>query len=124
MPSVGGSGGGLVMDNRIFEKAAEAATSSIFSLAELDNRPVPMSQAAPRHPRDLLKAKTEGLVVLLFVVNESGRIEDPRVETSSHPDFEKPALDAVKRWKFKPGQKDGKPVSTYVRQPIRFTISS
>ena len=124
MPGVGGSGGTLVMDNNIFEKAADAATAAPMSMAELDNRPVPMSQTAPRHPRDLLKAKVEGLVVLLFVVNEQGRIIDPRVESSSHPDFEKPALDAVKRWKFKPGQKDGKPVSTFVRQPIKFAISS
>lgn len=113
-----------MLDNRVFEKAAESATSTIFSLAELDNRPVPTSQVAPAHPRALLKAKVDGLVVLLFVVREDGRIDEPRVESSSHPDFEKPALDAVKKWKFKPGQKDGKPVATYIRQPIRFTISS
>jgi protein TonB len=112
------------LSDSIFDQAAEAATSAIFSLAELDNRPVPTSQSAPVHPRSMLKAKVEGMVVLLFVVNESGRIEDPRIETSSHPDFEKPALDAIKRWKFKPGQKDGKPVATYIRQPIRFSISS
>ncbi len=112
------------MDNSIFEKAAEAATSSIFSLAELDNKPVPMSQIAPKHPRSLLKAKVEGQVVLLFVVNEDGRVEDPRVESSTRPEFEKPALDAVKKWKFKPGQKDGKSVQTYVRQALRFGLSS
>jgi protein TonB len=124
MSFVGGGGGGMMLDNRVFEKAAESATSTIFSLAELDNRPVPTSQVAPAHPRALLKAKVDGLVVLLFVVREDGRIDEPRVESSSHPDFEKPALDAVKKWKFKPGQKDGKPVATYIRQPIRFTISS
>ena len=54
------------------------------------------------------------------IISEKGRVEDPRVESSTRVEFEKPALDALKRWRFKPGEKDGQPVRTYLRQPIRF----
>ena len=96
---------------------------AIFNLADLDQRPQPIAQIAPRHPPALLKAKIEGNVVLLFVLDENGRVSDPRVESSSRPEFEAPALKALSRWRFKPGTRDGKPVKTYVRQQIVFRIN-
>lgn len=122
--AVGEGGAFLSGLDSVMQQAAETTQDTIFGLADLDNRPQPMVQVAPVHPRDLLKARVEGQVVLLFVVGEDGRVEEPRVETSSRPEFEKPALEAVRKWKFKPGNKDGKAVKTYLRQPIRFAISS
>jgi len=122
--AVGGGGflAGMLMSNT--ENPQEAMKEMIFSMEDLDQKPVAIAQIAPMHPRDLLKAKVEGQVVLLFVVDEQGRVEDPRVENSSRPEFEKPALDAVRKWKFKPGTKEGAPVKTYIRQPIRFSIAT
>lgn len=114
-------GGGLVAMQAATESMKDVA---VFDVSELDSKPVPLSQVAPVHPRDLLKARVEGKVVLLFLVDEQGRVEDPRVETASRPEFEKPALEAVRKWRFRPGTKEGNPVRTYIRQPIRFGISS
>ncbi len=96
---------------------------AIFDIADLDQRPQAVAQVAPRHPPELLKAKIEGSVVLLFVLDENGRVQDPRVESSSRPEFEKPALAAVKRWRFKPGTRDGNPVRSYIRQQIAFRLT-
>ena len=106
------------------DKAADPVKEMVFSMEDLDQKPVAIAQINPQHPKDLLKAKVEGQVVLLFIVDEQGRVEDPRVENSSRPEFEKPALDAVRKWKFKPGTKEGEPVKTYIRQPIRFSIAT
>jgi protein TonB len=51
-------------------------------------------------------------------------VEDPRVEQSTRQEFEKPALEAVKKWKFKPGMKEGKAVRTFMRLPLQFKIST
>jgi periplasmic protein TonB len=122
--AVGGGGflAGMIMSAA--DNPQEAMKEMIFSMEDLDQKPVPVAQITPQHPRDLLKAKVEGQVVLLFVVDEQGRVEDPRVENSSRAEFEKPALDAVRKWKFKPGTKEGAPVKTYIRQPIRFSIAT
>jgi periplasmic protein TonB len=96
---------------------------AIFDIADLDQRPQPIAQVAPRHPPELLKAKIEGSVVLLFVLDENGRVQDPRIESSSRPEFEKPALAAVKRWRFKPGTRDGQAVRSYIRQQIAFRLT-
>jgi protein TonB len=42
------------------------------------------------------------------------------VVDSSHSDFEIPAVDALKKWKFKPAKRNGVPVALKVRQKIEF----
>lgn len=120
-----GTGGGLAGFGEIQKSGiAEATKDEAVDVQELEKRPEPISQAAPAYPTELRKAKVEGLVTLVFVLNEEGRVEDPRIENSSRPEFEKPALEAVRKWRFRPGVKDGQPVKTYLRYPIRFRVTS
>lgn len=95
-----------------------------FDVAELEKRPEAVSQVAPVYPPELRKAKIEGRVTLVFVLDDTGRVEDPRVENSSRPEFEKPALDAIRKWRFRPGMKDGQPVRTYIRLPMSFHVTT
>jgi protein TonB len=67
--------------------------------------------------------KVEGVVSILFVVDSSGRVSGPRVEKSTHAAFEKPALDAVRQWRFEPAVKGGQRVACKMRVPIRFQPS-
>jgi protein TonB len=62
----------------------------------------------------------EGAVTIIFVLDASGKVTNPRVEKSTHRAFEKPALDAVKQWKFEPGIQGGRRVPCNMRVPIRF----
>lgn len=120
-----GTGGALGPMFNALDAAREALGGiSIFDVADLDKPPQPLAQITPVYPPDLRKKRVEGAVTLVFVVDETGRVEDPRVENSSHPEFEKPALDALRRWKFKPGLKEGNPVKTHMRLPMRFSIRS
>lgn len=103
--------------------AAQAAESDTFQVTDLEKRPEVVAQVPPAYPSDLRKAKIEGSVTIVFLLDEQGRVEDPRVDQSSRPEFERPALEAVRKWRFKPGELDGKPVKTYMRLPMRFRIS-
>lgn len=116
-----GSGGGLEGFGEVRKlTATESVQEEAFDVSDLDRRAEPVSQVSPVYPPELRKAKIEGRVTLAFVVTEDGRVEDPRVENSSRPEFEKPALDAVRRWRFRPGEKDGKPVRAFCSLPMRF----
>jgi protein TonB len=120
-----GSGGGLAGFGDLRSlTAAEAMKEEAFDVSDLEKRPEAVSQVAPSYPAELRKAKVEGSVKLIFVLTEDGRVEDPRVENSSRPEFEKPALEAIRKWRFSPGMKDGKAVRTYIRVPMRFRVSS
>ncbi len=93
---------------------------SAFSLAEIDQKPRPVFQSAPAFPAEMRGKKLEGIVSILFVVDPDGKVTNPRVEKSTHPAFEKPALDAIKQWKFEPAIKAGRRVPCKMRAPIRF----
>lgn len=120
-----GTGAGILNVNEIRSlTAATAIKDEAFDVADLEKRPQPVSQTAPAYPAELRKAKVEGVVTLVFVLDETGRVEEPRVENSSRPEFEKPALDAIRKWRFSPGMKDGQPVRTYIRVPMRFRVTT
>jgi TonB family protein len=100
--------------------AVEQVMDRAFSLAEIDQKPRAVLQTAPLYPSQMRGKKVEGLVTLIFVVDASGKVINPRVEESSHPAFAQPALDAVEQWRFEPAVRGGERVSCRMRVPIRF----
>jgi protein TonB len=101
---------------------AAAEAESIFSVADLDQTPRPIYQAPPTYPLELRRRKIEGSVYVLFVVDETGRVVNPRVERSTSPEFDAPALEAVRQWKFEPGSRNGQKVRFRMRVPLRFAV--
>lgn len=65
----------------------------------------------------------EGTVTIGFVVDATGAVRDPQVVRSNNPWFERPAIDAILKWKFQPGVKGGKPVNSRVMQPVDFSLN-
>lgn len=100
--------------------AAEAAADQIFALADLDQAPRAVFQPAPEYPAALRKEKLDGTVYVLFMVDRTGRVESPIVQKSTNPGFEPAALQAVKRWRFEPGKRNGEAVVFRMRVPITF----
>lgn len=91
-----------------------------FSMAEIDQKPRATVQTSPIYPPEMRHRKVEGVVTILFVCDANGKVVNPIVEKSSHPAFEKPAIDAVKQWRFEPAIRAGKRVACKMRIPIRF----
>jgi protein TonB len=99
--------------------SGESGVDALFSVADLDQTPRVIYQPGPMLTRELRK-KAPGTVYIIFVVDQEGRVENPMVQKSSDPIFEKPALNAVKQWKFEPGKRNGKPVRFRMRVPFTF----
>jgi periplasmic protein TonB len=86
--------------------------------------PVPVRMVPPQYPYELKRDGVTGVVTLTFEVDEQGNVVDPKVQKSSNPGFERPALDAIAKWKFKPGKKDGVPVKMKIGVPLQFNSDS
>jgi protein TonB len=86
--------------------------------------PVPVRTVAPNYPDALKRSGVSGIVMVNCLIDEKGDVVDPTVEKASETDFVQPALDAIKKWKFKPAKKNGAAVSLRVSIPIRFSISN
>jgi len=120
-------GGGLSSGGRIGGTGTGAGLSDelgeIASLADLDQRPRPIFQAAPNYPAELRKRNLEGSVQVVFLVDREGKVVGPKVEKSTNPSFDRPALEAVRQWKFEAGTRNGEKVAFKMRVPITFSAS-
>jgi protein TonB len=108
---IGGTGKAGALDDKM---------ESAFSLDEIDQKPRPIFQAAPNYPAEMRGKKIEGVVTLIFMVDPAGKVTSPKVEKSNGSAFDKPALDAIRRWKFEAAVKGGQRVSCRMRETIRF----
>jgi periplasmic protein TonB len=86
--------------------------------------PVPVRTVAPDYPDELRREGVSGLVMVKCSIDETGNVTETLVEKSSNAAFEKPAIAAVKKWKFKPAKQDGTPVPIKVSIPIKFVFES
>lgn len=57
-----------------------------------------------------------------FVVDATGAVRDPVVLKSTDSFYNTLALDAIRRWRFEPGMKDGKPVAARMTAPFQFKL--
>ena len=86
--------------------------------------PVPVRTVAPEYPNELRRDGVSGLVMVKCSIDEQGNVTGTEVEKSSNAAFEKPAVEAVKKWKFKPAKQDGAPVTIKVSIPIKFVFET
>jgi periplasmic protein TonB len=117
-----GDGAGLVGDfvNKLNPLTSSSeAVDALFSMADLDQKPRVLYQPGPVLNRQI-RQQAPGTVYIIFIVDQRGRVENPIVQKSSDPVFERSALAAIKQWKFEPGKRNGQPVRFRMRVPITF----
>ena len=95
----------------------------VFDISMLDQTPVPRLQGRPQYPFEMRRAGIAGEVVVDFIVDTAGDVQNAYAIRSSQREFESAAVTAVGKWKFKPGRKGGKDVPTHMQVPIVFTLN-
>ncbi len=91
--------------------------------SQIETDVVPTYKSKPKYPSRALRAKINGAVTLEFIITEKGTVKDPIIIKSDPPKiFDKSALKAIKKWKFKPKVVNGKPVSRRAQLNINFNI--
>jgi len=76
----------------------------------------------PTYPEKERRARHQGAVVLTLVVGPDGLPRDIRVSRTLSPEFDKAAIDAVKKWKFTPATRDSKPVAVEIDVQVAFRL--
>lgn len=85
--------------------------------------PVPVQMPAPRYPAQAARRGVEGVVRVRVEVGADGVPTDVAVvEGSGTRELDRAALEAVRRWRFRPGVADGRPVPGSVVVPIEFSM--
>jgi len=84
--------------------------------------PALMFKVEPEYSEEARKAKYQGTVLLYIEVDPSGKATNIKVQRSLGLGLDEKAIEAVKKWKFKPGYKDGKPVTVAASIEVNFRL--
>ncbi len=84
-----------------------------LDLGMSDGERLPLVRVQPIYPRRALEQGVEGWVILEFTVSEMGTVENPGVIDAEPKNvFDRSALNAIKKYKYKPTVVDGKARAT------------
>jgi protein TonB len=109
LPMVGGSG--MFIGN--FQQVDRGAEGDI----------IPVVVIRPMYPREAAITGTQGWVKVEFTITDAGTVKDPRVIDAKPPRiFNREAIRAILKWKFKPRVVDGIAVERRATQVIDFTL--
>ena len=111
------------------------AGSWIFNCAELTapegpafqnkgelSGPVPLDKVDPKYPQSMIDQHIDGEVVLYAIIRKDGSIGNIQIVRKLDPQLDKYSMDALARWKFRPGTRAGVPIDieAVVHIPFRF----
>ena len=115
------------MNPTTFLRAASACVALLIAgvssgqESKYDEPPMPSKTFPAAYPSSLRSEGINGMVTISILVDEKGNVQEAVVKKSTRPEFEQPAIEAIKKWKFEPAKKDGKPIAMSVLIPLKFT---
>lgn len=110
---------------RVPVQTSLALDASGFNLTPSDGEYLPIVKVQPVYPRRALSRGVEGYVIVEFTVTRAGTTRDLRVvESQPKGVFDKAALKAAEKFKYKPRVLDGEPIEVPgVQNKITFKIA-
>jgi TonB family protein len=86
--------------------------------------PEVLHEEKPQYTSGAMRAKVQGIVEVEAVVMTDGTVGQVQIVRSLDDRFglDEKAIEAVKRWRFRPGTRQGKPVAVLVNIELTFTL--
>jgi protein TonB len=84
--------------------------------------PVPLEKVDPKYPQSIIEQHVDGEVVLYAIVRKDGLVDSIQIVRKLDPQLDKYSMEALSRWKFRPGTRAGVPIDVemVVHIPFRF----
>jgi protein TonB len=96
--------------------------SGVFRVGGGVTAPTLLQKVEPEYSEEARKAKYQGTVLLYIEVDPTGKATAIRVQRSLGLGLDEKAIEAVKKWRFRPGTKDGKPVTVAATIEVNFRL--
>jgi protein TonB len=92
--------------------------------APSDTDVIPLVRVNPQYPRQAAQQKVEGWVQVGFTISVTGSVKNAKVIKAQPAGiFERAAIRAIRKWKYKPKIEEGKPVERFnVRVQLTFEL--
>jgi TonB family protein len=109
------AGSDVVLDDD-FAKGAYATDTPGLTAPKL------VRHVVPKYTSTALRAKVQGQVITLIIVDVDGTVSKARVIQSLDPDLDEQALLAVRQWLFHAGELDGRAVPVVATATLEFRV--
>jgi TonB family protein len=120
-PGMGnGSGGGIGNGTR--GSYGNGDDVGVYRAGGSVSAPAVLFQVEPEYSEEARKAKWSGMVILSVIVDPLGYPGDIHVVKSLGMGLDEKAEEAVRKWKFRAGRKDGKPVPVRAQIQVDFRL--
>ena len=86
------------------------------------SQPTVLLKVDPEYSEEARKAKFSGTVLLQLIVGVDGKAHDIKVTRGVGMGLDEKAVEAVAKWKFGPGKKNGQPVPVYATVEVNFRL--
>lgn len=104
--------------------AAVAAPAAPAAITPPDASAANLGNVGPRYPTESRRRHEEGVVRLRVLISPAGTVEEIAVaRTSGFDRLDQAALDAVRKWRFRPGMQAGQPVEAVGYLSIPFVLT-
>jgi periplasmic protein TonB len=113
---IGGVVGGVITDTTPKDDAPLRVGGDV-------KPPVIVTRVDPSYPEVARKARVQGIVIVEAVIDRNGAVRDVKVLKGLPFGLSESASDAVRRWRFKPGTLNGKPVDVIFNLTVIFKLN-
>jgi periplasmic protein TonB len=119
-----GSGGGLGPGNGggYGPGSGGGIGGGVFRVGGGVSAPAVIFKVDPEYSEEARKAKYSGTVLLSVIVDTEGHAKDVHVLKSLGMGLDEKAMEAVMKWKFKPGMKGGQAVNVRAQIEVNFRL--
>lgn len=94
----------------------------VFKIGGGVSAPTLLYKVEPEYSEEARKAKFQGTVVLYVVVDDKGNPQNLKVVRALGLGLDEKAIEAVQKWRFKPGLKDGRAVAVAATIEVNFRL--
>jgi protein TonB len=84
--------------------------------------PTVIHSVPPEYTPEARKAKVEGIVAVMLIVDEHGLPQDVQVVRGTGTGLDMKAVEAIRQYRFKPALEDGRPVRVRLNIEVNFKI--
>ena len=110
----------------VVAEAAPAPTvreGDLVDYDKVDVRPQPINKPVLRYPPMAMRTRAQASLILTVLVSETGEVLDVKIlRGDPRFGFNDEAVRMLRGTRFRPAMKEGKPVKTWIPQPIDFKI--
>jgi TonB family protein len=119
-----GSGGGLGSGNGngYGPGSGGGAGGGVYRVGGGVSAPVPLNSVEAEFSDEARRAKYQGVCLISLIVDAQGNPQNPRVARTLGMGLDEKAIEAVKKYKFKPAMKGNTPVPVMITVEVNFRL--